>query len=79
MSDKKVPRSVRIKGETYEVQSGWSGNLNLAKWMGPVEYTAREPYAHMNNFYFVYDMNGNQVGEIDMNHGSCKGIVDSVS
>ena len=79
MSDKRIPRSVRINGETYEVQSGWAGTLNLAKWMGPIEYTAREPYAHIQNLYFVYDKNGSQVGEFDANHGSCRGCVDSIS
>jgi len=78
MTDKRIPKRVRINGWIYEVTEGWSGTLNLAKWMNPVEYTVREPYVHMNNLYYVYDMNGNQVGEFETVYCTCKGCVNAI-
>lgn len=70
----KKPRRVQINGKWYDAREGWC-KLELSEYMGPVKYTANEPYAHMNDFYFVYDVNGSKVGEIDINNRSYSGSV----
>jgi len=62
MSDLEIPESVTINGKSYNVSEGWAGTLNLSNF-GPVEFTAREPFAHISGLFFVYDKNGNKVGE----------------
>jgi len=75
---KKIPRKIKIDDKWYDVSSGWSGTLNMSTFNGPLEYTASEPYAHMSNFYFVYNTNGSQVGGFDANNGSTSGSVSSI-
>jgi len=43
--------------------------------MSPIKYTAKEPYIHINNFYFVYDNNGSKVGEFDIANRTTSGSV----
>jgi len=75
MGEKRIPRRVKINDKWYDVREGWAGTLELSDGVYPPKYTAKEPYMHMNNFYFVHDGNNNKVGEIDMNHKSCSGGV----
>jgi hypothetical protein len=70
-----VPRRVQINGEWREVRSGWSGGLDLYAYGSPISYTAREPYAHVNGLYFVYDSSGNKVGEFHIGNRSYSGYV----
>jgi len=72
---KRIPKKIRIQEKWYDVQEGWAGTLNLVEWMNPVKFTAREPYIHINDFYFVYDMNGNKVSEFDIPNKTYKGFV----
>lgn len=75
MSEKQIPRQIQINDSWYEVsEEGWSGKLNLNKFAGPIEYTASRPYAHTDD-YFVYDMNGNKVGEFNIGNRSYSGNV----
>ena len=69
MANKIIPTRVRIDGKWYNTREGWAGKLELedsGKVYPTVEFTANEPYAHISNFYFVFDSNGNKVGEIDI-------------
>jgi len=72
---KRIPKRIKINEKWYDVHEGWAGTLNLSEWMNPTKYTAKEPYIHINNFYFVYDMNGVKIGEIDIANKSYKGSV----
>jgi len=72
---KQIPKKIRIDDKWYDVSEGWAGTLNLNQWMNPVKYTAREPYIHINNFYFVYDTNGVKIGELDIANRSYTGSV----
>jgi len=72
---KRIPKRIRINEKWYDVHEGWAGTLNLSEWMNLTKYTAREPYIHINNFYFIYDTNGNKVGELDIANRSYSGSV----
>jgi hypothetical protein len=81
MSNKLIPTRVKIDGKWYNAREGWgstTGMLELCdsgKISQITEFTAKEPYGHMNDFYFVFDTDGNKVGEIDINNKSCSGRV----
>ena len=70
-----IPRRVRIDNRWYDVREGWAGKLELHEYMKAPEYTANEPFVHINNFYHVFDSNGGKVGEIDINNRCCSGVV----
>jgi hypothetical protein len=77
MAEKQLLKRVKIDDKWYDVSEGWAGTLNLSWGSGSDirKFTAKEPYAHMNDFYFVYDENENKVGEIDINNRSHTGQV----
>jgi len=76
VSNRRVPRRVEINGNCwYDVREGWAGKLELYEYMKSPLYTVDEPYAHISNFFFVYDTNGNKVGEFHTDNGSYSGIV----
>ena len=77
MSYKKVPRRVEIKGKWYDVCEGWAGKLELYEYMKSPEYTADEPFAHVQNLYYVYDSSGNKVGEFHTENKSHSGGVSN--
>jgi len=58
-----IPRRVEIYGQWYDVREGWAGTFELSAWGSPTKYTAKEPYMHIDNLFWVYDSNGNKVGE----------------
>jgi len=74
-SGRLIPKKVRIDGKWYNVSESLDGTLDLAEFMNPVKYRAKEPYIHIFNFYFVYDTNGNKVGEFDIGNRSYSGSV----
>jgi hypothetical protein len=73
--DKKIPKRVKIYDKWYDVSDMWPGRLDLNVWMTNPEYFAREPYAHMNDFYFVYDTKDNKVGEFHIINNTYSGCV----
>ena len=75
MSYRKNPRRVEIKGIWYDVREGWAGKLGLYEYMKSPEYTADEPYAHINNLFFVYNNSGSKVGELHTENNSYSGVV----
>ena len=74
---RKIPRRVEIRGKWYDVREGWAGKLELHEFMKSPEFTADEPFAHMRNFYHVYDKGGSKIGEIHMDNGTCSGAVSN--
>ena len=77
MSSRRIPRRVEVKGKWYDVRDGWAGKLELHEYMKHPEYTANEPYAHITNLFFVYDSDGNKVGEFHTDNRSHSGAVSS--
>jgi len=77
MSYRKIPRRVEIGGKWYDVREGWAGKLELCEYMKNPEYTADEPFAHINNLYHVYNSSGSKVGELHTENGSCSGVVSN--
>ena len=75
MSYRKVPRRVEINRKWYDVRNGWAGKLELHEYMKHPEYTADEPYAHINNLFFVYNSSGSKVGEFHTENRSYSGVV----
>ena len=75
MSNIRIPRRVEINGQWYDVREGWAGTFELSAWGSPVKYTAKEPYNHIDNLYWVYDSSGNKVGEFHTTNGSRDGCV----
>jgi len=71
----KKPKRVEINGRWYNVSDGWAGALDMSEFMSPISYTAKAPYVHLMNLYFVYDSNGNKIGEFDVEHRSHSGCV----
>ena len=74
MSGRKSPKRVEINNHWYDVRDGWAGTFELCDW-NITKFTAKEPYIHIDNLYFVYDMSGNKVGEFHTEHRSLKGCV----
>jgi len=77
MNNRKIPKRVEINGKWYDVKEGWAGKLELFEYMKHPEYIADEPYAHINNLFFVYNNNGSKVGEFHTENRSCSGNVNS--
>lgn len=50
-------------------------NLNCNEYMKSPEYTADEPYVHINNLFFLYDSGGNKVGEFHTDNRTYSGII----
>ena len=80
MSDRRVPRRVRINNIWYDVRSGWAGKLELYQYMKAPAYTADEPFANITNLYHVYNASGSKVGEFHTVNGriSFKGVVEDI-
>jgi len=76
MSYKKIPKRVKIRDRWYDVREGWAGKLELYEYMKAPEYTADEPYMHINNLFFVYDASGSKVGEFHTENIACAGSVN---
>ena len=77
MSSRRVPRRVEINRTWFDVREGWAGKLELYEYMKSPQYTADEPYAHIDNLFFVYDTSGSKVGEFHTDNGSYSGVVNS--
>jgi len=75
MSYKKVPRRVEINNQWHDVREGWAGKLELVSYSGTTAYTADEPYAHINNLFFVYS-GSSKVGEFNTDNRTWSGIVN---
>lgn len=75
MSYKKVPKRVEINRKWYDVRSGWAGKLELHEYMKAPEFTADEPYMHINNLFFVYNSSGSKVGELHTENRTYSGVV----
>ena len=75
MSNRIIPRRVRINNKWYDVREGWAGKLELHEYMKHPEYAANEPFVHINNFFHVFDSSGSKVGEIDINNRCYAGVV----
>ena len=77
---KRIPNRVKIDDKWYDVDEGWAGTLNLRWGSGSDirKYTAKEPYIHISNLYFVYDSNDNKVGEFNTEHKTYSGSVTAV-
>ena len=82
MTKELIPTKIKIDGKWYNARQGFGstvGMLNLSdsgKIAQITEFTAKEPYIHISNFYFVYDINGSKVGEIDIRNRRCSGRVN---
>ena len=63
MSTKKIPKRVEVRGKWYDVRGGYAGKLEFFEYMKSPEFTADEPFAHMRNFYYVYDGSGTKVAK----------------
>ena len=72
----KIPKRVEVSGKWYDVREGWAGKLELLEYMKSPEYTANEPYNHINNLFYVYDTYGSKVGEFSTDNRSCSGCVN---
>ena len=72
---RRVPKRVEINNIWYGVREGWAGKLEFFEYMKYPQYTAQEPYMHINNLFFVYDTNDSKVGEIDTNNSTYSGCV----
>ena len=75
MSYRKIPKRVEIRGKWYDVREGWAGKLELYEYMKYPEYTANEPYVHINNLFFVYNSSGSKVGEFHTDNKTKSGLV----
>ena len=81
MANKIIPTKVKINGKWYNTREGFGSTVGMlelsdsGKISQITEFTAKEPYAHINDFYFVFDTDGNKVGEIDINNNKCSGCV----
>ena len=71
----RIPKRVEINHTWYDVREGWAGKLELSEYMKSPQYTADEPYMHINNLFHVYDTSGCKVGEFDTNHRTWSGRV----
>ena len=80
MSDRRIPRRVRINSVWYDVRSSWAGKLELHEYMKAPVYTADEPFAHITNLYYVYNTSGSKVGEFHTVNGriSFQGVVEDI-
>ena len=76
----KKPKRVQINNKWYDVGDGWAGSLELSTWMcTPAEMLkAKEPFIHMNNFWHVFDSQGNKVGEFDMDNRTYSGCITAI-
>jgi hypothetical protein len=72
---RKIPRRVQVGGKWFDVRSGWANKLELYEYMKSPQYTASEPYAHINNLFFVYDSGGSKVGEFHTDNRTWTGSV----
>jgi len=77
MSYRKVPKRVQVNNKWYDVREGWAQKLELYEHITAPEYTADEPYAHINNLFFVYASGGNKIGEFNTDNRTCSGAVNS--
>jgi len=77
MDYRRIPRRVQIRGTWYDVREAWGGKLELYEYMKSPQYTANEPYMHVNNLFHVYDAHGSKVGEFHTDNNSCSGSVNS--
>ena len=75
MSYRKIPRRVQIQNKWYDVREGWAGKLELYEYMKSPEFTADEPYVHINNLFFVYDTGENKVGEFHTDNRTYSGVI----
>ena len=73
----RIPKRVEVSGTWFDVREGWAGKLELHEYNRNPQYTAKEPYIHMDNHFHVFDTNGNKVGEFNTSNGSCSGYVNS--
>jgi len=73
----RIPKRVEVGGKWYDVREGWGGKLELCEYMKSPQYTASEPYIHMNNHFHVFDTYGSKVGEFNTDNRSCSGYVNS--
>ena len=71
----KIPKRVEIYGKWYDVREGWAGKLELFEYMKSPEYTANEPFMHINNHFHVYNTSGSKVGEFHTDNRSYSGCV----
>ena len=76
-NNRRVPKRVEISGKWYDVREGWAGKLELHEYMKSHEYIADEPFAHINNLFYVYNINGSKVGEFHTENNSNSGAVTS--
>jgi len=73
-----IPKRVQIGGTWFDVREGWAGKLELFEYMKSPQYTAKEPYMHIDNLFHVYDTSGSQVGEFNTTHRSYSGRVTNI-
>jgi hypothetical protein len=72
---KQIPKRVKINDKWYNVKEDWTGALNLCEWMSPAKFTAREPYIHISDYYFIYDTNSNKIGDLHITNRTYSGYV----
>ena len=58
-----IPKRVEINRIWFDVREGWAGKLELFEYMKYPQYTASQPYIHIDNLFHVYDTGGSKVGE----------------
>ena len=74
----RIPRRVEIYGKWFDVREGWAGKIELFEYMKSSEYTANEPYMHIDNLFHVYNSGGSKVGEFNTDHRSYSGCVTNI-
>ena len=71
------PKRVQVGNTWYDVRAGWAGTLELYEYARHPAYTAEEPFAHVSNLFYVYDINKNKVGEFHTVNQVVGGMVNA--
>jgi len=71
-----APKRVRISDQWYNVTKPFS-TWELYAGADYPKYTMKEPYMHMNDFYWIYNSSGTQVGEIHTANRTYSGCVQA--
>ena len=78
MSYRRIPRRVRISGIWFDVREDYPGVYGFFEYMKASQYTAKEAYVHINNLFYVYNSNGNKVGEFHTENMTWEGCIEDL-
>jgi len=71
-----APKRVQINGIWYTVRKPFN-TWELYAGADYPQYTMNEPYIHIRDFYWIYNSNGTQVGEIHTVNRTYSGCVQA--